>query len=278
MSSSSYGLHTSYEPRKLNTIYRCCKFVPCITFVFTILLFFWTLWTLILQNNNIFLFLLLATKIYLNWFAIVHARGKFETLILPTTQSSVTSSYVSLQKIWFCTKCKMDTFYECHHCPLCDVCIIQRDHHCFFLGTCITRQNMKHFIVFCVYSALMCFYTGLTLIADLKLPNLTLYFLPVCIGYFLAGTSVSLTTLVNVLLTNVVISSGFLTLCFGCYQIGIVCLARLPYSSDIERSNGYLKNFLCAFEGPCGLLNFMFPLSLLSIDSKSKPYIANKSV
>lgn len=47
-----------------------------------------------------------------------------------------------------CFKCHFVRPPRCHHCPLCQKCILKRDHHCFFTGTCIGAKNQGHFIVF----------------------------------------------------------------------------------------------------------------------------------
>lgn len=280
MNSTSYAFRNSNytEKSKSSLVLSCLKYIPVITLTLTVFLFLWTVWILISHQRDIFVFLFLTVQVYINWTAILLMRGKFDPATLNRVQASSNhSTPVSIQKVWFCVRCKMDTFYECHHCPLCEVCIIQRDHHCFFLGTCITRQNMRHFIVFCLYSALSCLYTGSTIISDVTLPHITVYFLPVAVGYFLSGT-LSFSTLCYVLLIDIIISTGFLTICFGCYQLAMVCLAKLPYSSQVERQNGLMKNFIHVFEDVYGLINFVFPVSIMFLNKTKLQINANKSV
>ena len=43
---------------------------------------------------------------------------------------------------------------RCHHCPVCDICILKRNHHCFFTGACIGLGNQKNFILFLLWDIL----------------------------------------------------------------------------------------------------------------------------
>ncbi|ESP02549.1 hypothetical protein LOTGIDRAFT_80064, partial [Lottia gigantea] len=37
---------------------------------------------------------------------------------------------------------------RCHHCSLCNKCVLKRDHHCFFARACVGIHNQRHFMVF----------------------------------------------------------------------------------------------------------------------------------
>ena len=52
-----------------------------------------------------------------------------------------------------CRKCNIKTPPRCHHCPMCEKCILKRDHHCFFTRRCIGFYNQRHFIVFCAWAS-----------------------------------------------------------------------------------------------------------------------------
>ncbi|XP_060564161.1 putative ZDHHC-type palmitoyltransferase 2 [Ruditapes philippinarum] len=53
-----------------------------------------------------------------------------------------------------CLQCNRPRPPRCHHCPICDKCVMKRDHHCYFTGVCIGGRNLRHFTVF-VFWALM---------------------------------------------------------------------------------------------------------------------------
>ena len=65
----------------------------------------------------------------------------------------------------YCRKCGHDTPPRCHHCPMCETCILKRDHHCFFSGRCVGFYNQRYFIVFLIWAVFGTTYS-------------TLYFLP----------------------------------------------------------------------------------------------------
>ena len=41
---------------------------------------------------------------------------------------------------------------RCHHCPLCQTCVLKRDHHCYFAGSCVGYRNHRFFYVFLVWA------------------------------------------------------------------------------------------------------------------------------
>lgn len=49
----------------------------------------------------------------------------------------------------FCFKYKPD---RCHHCRVCDICVLRMDHHCPFVLNCIGFHNYKYFFCLIVYS------------------------------------------------------------------------------------------------------------------------------
>ena len=74
--------------------------------------------------------------------------------VIPAPQSApITSKKQSYWSWKVCQKCHIKTPPRCHHCPLCETCILKRDHHCFFTRKCIGFYNQRHFIVFCAWAA-----------------------------------------------------------------------------------------------------------------------------
>ena len=51
-----------------------------------------------------------------------------------------------------CFICKLIKPDRCHHCKLCDKCILRMDHHCPWLNRCIGYSNQKYFILFLIYT------------------------------------------------------------------------------------------------------------------------------
>lgn len=51
----------------------------------------------------------------------------------------------------WCLKYKPD---RCHHCRVCNICVLRMDHHCPWVYNCIGFRNHKYFILLLIYSAI----------------------------------------------------------------------------------------------------------------------------
>jgi len=86
----------------------------------------------------------------------------------------------------FCVECHHHRPPRCHHCPVCDICILKRNHHCFFTGACIGLGNQKNFILFLLWDILGIIYALYHIT-----PLLSQYYIPLdgslksIIGYFM---------------------------------------------------------------------------------------------
>ncbi|ELU07643.1 hypothetical protein CAPTEDRAFT_180952 [Capitella teleta] len=59
-----------------------------------------------------------------------------------------------------CKRCVRPKPARCHHCIICDQCVLRRDHHCFFLCSCIGYHNQKYFVFFTFFMALAGLYAA----------------------------------------------------------------------------------------------------------------------
>lgn len=50
-----------------------------------------------------------------------------------------------------CLTCKLIKPDRCHHCSVCNKCILKMDHHCPWVNQCIGYSNQKYFILFLLY-------------------------------------------------------------------------------------------------------------------------------
>ena len=297
-------------------ILKFFKILPILTFIFTLLVL---CVVLVVDNSpaNWFMVIFLLAEIYFNWIAIHlvnsaqisndnHESNKKNLIgqnnvvvdLNSTTsvykesisnnlqmshkpQNDNISSNVDIKKIWYCSKCLTNTPSYCHHCPLCNKCIILRDHHCFFLGACICMQNMKYFIVLCLYVSIASLYVDFRLFpylckqtANEKEDNVNFWymlaqcFFPVALSRWLLGDS-STMVLLLVSLFDILMSAGILTLSFGLYQLFFAVLGKNKQNSQrldnyavkkISRLN-FKSNFSNIF-GNWGILNFLFPVIL----------------
>jgi hypothetical protein len=57
-----------------------------------------------------------------------------------------------------CDKCNIQRPPRCHHCSICDRCILQFDHHCVWLNNCVGYNNYKNFLLTLFYLTVGCWY------------------------------------------------------------------------------------------------------------------------
>ncbi|XP_071846578.1 palmitoyltransferase ZDHHC20-B-like isoform X2 [Apostichopus japonicus] len=64
--------------------------------------------------------------------------------------------------IRYCHICKIIKPDRCHHCSVCDRCILKMDHHCPWVNNCVGYGNYKFFVLFLMYALLFCLYVAIT--------------------------------------------------------------------------------------------------------------------
>ncbi|KAI5807101.1 DHHC palmitoyltransferase-domain-containing protein [Geopyxis carbonaria] len=78
---------------------------------------------------------------------------------LPTTEpisiGSVTVKSDGQER--FCKKCQCRKPDRAHHCSSCRSCVLKMDHHCPWLANCLGLYNYKAFLLFLIYTTLLCF-------------------------------------------------------------------------------------------------------------------------
>ncbi|GAX09717.1 hypothetical protein FisN_19Lh185 [Fistulifera solaris] len=55
-------------------------------------------------------------------------------------------------KLSMCSQCQTFKPPHSHHCRICNRCISRMDHHCPWMNNCIGAGNLKHFVLFLVYT------------------------------------------------------------------------------------------------------------------------------
>uniref|UniRef100_A0A0C9QWU6 S-acyltransferase n=1 Tax=Wollemia nobilis TaxID=56998 RepID=A0A0C9QWU6_9CONI len=67
---------------------------------------------------------------------------------------SLVSNMDEIQDFRYCNKCENYKPPRCHHCRVCQRCILKMDHHCVWVVNCVGARNYKFFLLFLIYTFL----------------------------------------------------------------------------------------------------------------------------
>ncbi|KAJ6804386.1 putative protein S-acyltransferase 12 [Iris pallida] len=57
-----------------------------------------------------------------------------------------------MREIPYCTRCQNGKPPRCHHCSICQRCVLKMDHHCVWVVNCVGARNYKYFLLFLLYT------------------------------------------------------------------------------------------------------------------------------
>ncbi|KAD3069032.1 hypothetical protein E3N88_36912 [Mikania micrantha] len=73
----------------------------------------------------------------------------------PDTSTSTTLDVPgNRQALGYCHYCRNGKPPRCHHCSICQRCVLKMDHHCVWVVNCVGAQNYKFFLLFLLYTFL----------------------------------------------------------------------------------------------------------------------------
>ncbi|CAB9505418.1 Palmitoyltransferase ZDHHC3 [Seminavis robusta] len=73
--------------------------------------------------------------------------GSVPASAVPTETQRTTAIKLSM-----CSQCQTFKPPQSHHCRICNRCISRMDHHCPWMNNCVGAGNLKHFILFLLYT------------------------------------------------------------------------------------------------------------------------------
>ncbi|KAJ3372640.1 hypothetical protein GGF31_001662 [Allomyces arbusculus] len=92
---------------------------------------------------------LLVVDLYFNYAMAVTTRSYAHDVARVSVEAALSAMRV-------CLKCSSPKPERCHHCSICDRCVLKMDHHCPWLNNCVGHYNHRYFVVFLVYLSVGC--------------------------------------------------------------------------------------------------------------------------
>jgi len=154
----------------------------------------------------------------------------------------------------WCARYKPD---RCHHCRICNVCVLRMDHHCPWVYNCIGFRNHKYFFLLLVYAVIDLIVVAITMFDTVWWSTRIDVPISMMIGLMAAQT---LAAFLVVLITSFLsFHIWLLTKAMTTVEFCEKSLKKASYNSS-QYSHG-LYNNICAVLGPNPLLWF-FPIGL----------------
>lgn len=173
-----------------------------------------------------------------------------------------------------CVVCSCYKPPRCHHCPLCDVCVLKRDHHCFFAMQCVGLRNQRFFLVFNFWAVLLVLFA---------IPQLFYYFftsvwstvrwselfLPWTAFSYLLGWSKKYTLAIIFQMWSlsffILLSASFLHEQISCIEAGLTSYElENPAHVTIKECKSRRERYACVFGRRFTWLNFIIPMHFIS--------------
>ena len=173
-----------------------------------------------------------------------------------------------------CVVCSFHKPPRCHHCPMCNECVLKRDHHCFFARQCIGLYNQRFFVVFNFWSTCLTvlvapqiiYYTYSALWPTMTIGDL---FLPWTLMRFILGFTPFYTFYIILQVYSIIffiLTAGtFLYEQIKCIDMGLTSFETDNKADDIKTEcKSRYEKFACVFGRRPIIINFLIPFHWMS--------------
>ncbi|QDZ20421.1 DHHC palmitoyltransferase [Chloropicon primus] len=129
-----------------------------------------------LHAGSHFAFLaVIISQVLLNYYKCIRVGPGYakDTGGLNSDRDALALFYPSMR---VCKKCSCMKPPNCHHCSVCDKCVLEMDHHCPWLHTCVGRNNYCYFLRFLLFVWGGTLYTSLMAQIPVKVVGLNIHY------------------------------------------------------------------------------------------------------
>lgn len=117
-------------------------FAIIIIFHFLLIMLLWSYFTVVSKDPG---------SVPENWRAVLPEEA-LETGSSLNDRSDCVVATDGLDRRAFCNHCENGKPPRCHHCSVCQRCVLKMDHHCVWVVNCVGARNYKFFLLFLLYT------------------------------------------------------------------------------------------------------------------------------